>query len=157
VLGFVSQEANGQWRLEIQPDYDQPLQFVADVGPCQATTRSSTDPDWFFPGPADDLQNEKSPEWTVRTGFWATEGVSAINSRTGEWRPIMSVEMPWMAWFPRNATVLPNDQFIFQLGEQIIWVDLSRNLAAGLAAGHGPVAVLDNGSTTQSSTLTIQN
>jgi hypothetical protein len=150
VLGFSRQEKNGQWRLELQSEFDQPPTFVADVGPCQATTRDAGNYGWFFPWPASDLQNETSPKWTVRAGFEAREGISALNNRTGDWHFIMAVEAPWMTWLVRSATVLPNDQLIFQLDDQIIWVDLSRNIAAAVAAGHGPVVVLDKGALTPS-------
>jgi hypothetical protein len=52
--------------------------------------------------------------------------------------------MPWLDWPVTSATILPDDQLIFQLGEQIIWVNLDTNQAAGIAAGHGPVVLLQN-------------
>ena len=154
VLGFVAKESEDRWRLELQSDYDGPLQFVAEIRTYQAATRTSSDGnvDWFFPGPADDLENEIPSKWTVRSGFWASGGINVLNNRIGESRFIMAVEVPWIAWSIGNVTILPNDQLVFQLGEQIMCVDLSRNIVAAIAAGHGPVVVLDHAPTTQSTT-----
>ena len=142
VLGFSAKENNGQYRLEVQPNNGE-IHFVADVGPCLATTRQTNPPDWHFSSFPDDLQNSTSPKWTVYAGGWAAQGISAVDNRTGDRHFIMALEAPWLAWPTRCATILPNDQIIFQLGEQIMWVDFSGNTGAALAAGHGPVVVLD--------------
>jgi hypothetical protein len=89
----------------------------------------------------DDL--DPSGKWSVWTGFWPTEGIRVTNTVDGTSFLVMAVEMPWLGWRSCNATVLPNDQLVFQLGEQIIRVDLKRRLAAAIVAGHGPVVILD--------------
>jgi hypothetical protein len=142
-LGFTTSGINGQWRLEIRPDYDQPVEFVTNVGPCRATTRDTKEDNWIYSFEADDLQDTSPRKWSASIGFWAVQGIRASNNLTGQSQFIMSVEAPWLEWSVRSATILPYDQLVFQLGEQIMWVDLAHNTAAAIAAGHGPVVVLD--------------
>lgn len=50
--------------------------------------------------------------------------------------------MPFLAWIARNATILPSDQVVYQLGNQIVILDLSTRKLAFLALGQGPVVGL---------------
>jgi hypothetical protein len=142
-LGFAHPVSDGMTELEIQAEYGTPIQKVAEISTVRAATRPTENDNWVFHFGGDDLQKEQPPKWTVWCGNWAGMGIRVSNEheRTGKF--IMAVEMPWVSWMSSNATILPNDQLVFQLGEQIMLVDLKRNLAAAVAAGHGPVVVLD--------------
>ena len=142
VLGFSGEPHENSWELQIVTDRTQPIRSVARIGPGRAATRPANSDDWTFnTNHPDDL--DPQAKWQVWTGFWPWNGIGAANNRDGTRFEIMAVEMPWLGWRSCNATVLPDDQLIFQLGEQIIHVDLKRRLAAALAAGHGPVVILD--------------
>jgi hypothetical protein len=120
------------------------VQMIASIEASRAATRPA-DVDWFAPyGPPQDLQGDSPHNWTARTGFWPAEGLRVWHSDGSDERLVMAVEMPWIPWSSEHVTILPNGQIVFQLGEQIMWVDLDHNLAAAVAAGHGPVVVLDN-------------
>jgi hypothetical protein len=140
VLGLAHEPTNNSWELEIDTDWEQPIQSVAQIGPGRATTRPTEYHYWMYHR-ADNL--ESPAKWSVWTGSWPWEGITVTNTIDGTGFPIMAVEMPWLGWLSCNATILPNDQLVFQLGEQIMRVDLKRKLAAAVAAGHGPVVVLD--------------
>jgi len=150
VLGFWSTDHAGYWQLASRPAWNKPWQVIAEVGPCRATSRPTEKSGevpigWQgFPFTGD-LQVESSRTWEIQTGSGGVEGVRvrAAKPIMGEYRYIRGVWLPWIAWGAASPTILPNDQMVFQLGEQIMWVDLSRNLAAGIAAGHGPVVTLD--------------
>ena len=142
VLGFSEEPHDNSWELQMVPDWNQSIRNVARIGPGCATTRPANPDDWTYnSNHPDDL--EASGKWSVWTGFWPWRGIGCANELDGTRFQIMAVEMPWLGWRSCNATVLPDDQLVFQLGEQIIRVDLKRRLAAAIAAGHGPVVILD--------------
>jgi hypothetical protein len=141
-LGFTETAKSHSWELQIQHDSYDLIHKIAEIGPGRAASRPS-DSDWCFRigYDFDDLQEPSVRKWKVWIGNWPALGIRAENDQTGF--PIMAVEMPWLGWLSCNATILPNDQLVFQLGEQIMRVDLLRKVAAAVAAGHGPVVVLD--------------
>lgn len=142
VLGFTEKPSNGSWNLQILMQRDQPIRSVISVGPGRAATRPADADDWMFNmNHPDNL--DPTGKWSVWTGFWPSEGIGATNNLNETRLDIMAVEMPWLGWRSYNATLLPDDQLVFQLGEQIIRVDLKRRLAAAITAGHGPVVILD--------------
>lgn len=81
-------------------------------------------------------------DWNFRTGFWPIEGFRGINKHTGE-QFHFSLETPFVSWTARNATHLPGDYVVFQLGEnQICLFETATKKVALLARGQGPVVVL---------------
>jgi hypothetical protein len=95
---------------------------------------------WFNFGEAAELA-EKS-DWNYSTGFWPIEGLRGENQKTGE-RIYFSLETPFVAWNIRNATHLPGDFVVFQLGEdQICLLETTTKKITLLARGQGPVVVL---------------
>ncbi len=76
--------------------------------------------------------------WGFRTGFWAWEGLSATNSRTGQ-HVRLGLDTPLAHWYLRNATQLPGGRVVLQADTQILVLDLSTRRIALLAYGHGPV------------------
>lgn len=81
--------------------------------------------------------------WKFHGGFWAGEG---LHGRKGEDLPWVgfALETPFAAWEVRNATHLPTDKVLLQLGpDQICIYDPEKRQIALVTKGRGPVAVLD--------------
>ncbi|MCB9850097.1 MAG: hypothetical protein H6817_05270 [Phycisphaerales bacterium] len=95
---------------------------------------------WLHFGKSIDLRPPDDAHWEVQTGFWAAEGLTAENETTHE-RLWLALETPVMNWPSRNATILPHDQIIYQLGDQIVLVDLEARKIGLLARGRGPFVV----------------
>lgn len=90
-----------------------------------------------------DYRTPAESNWTIRLGYWAAGGVRAEKPATGE-RRIFALEVPFlMDWQARNATVLPDDVLIYQLGQQIVALDIERKRVGLVAMGRGPVVVLE--------------
>jgi hypothetical protein len=151
---FVRRSQNGQsWDLWVldAPDYghstnkDERLlrkNFAAHTAlDWHAVTGYGEEVTWFNFGVAADLRSSPQTNWMVSTGFWPVDGLSAINEQTRE-SMHLCVEMPFLGWIARNATILPGDQVVYQLGNQIVILDLSTRKLAFLALGQGPVVGL---------------
>lgn len=98
---------------------------------------------WFAFGDACDLRPENQRSWKVWTGFWAIEGLSARNKETEE-RLHIALETPFIQWYARNATVLPGNQVVFQLDEQIVLFDLTTRKIGLVTMGRGPIVILED-------------
>jgi hypothetical protein len=96
---------------------------------------------WFNFGPADDLRSGARSDWEVATGFWPVEGLRAWNKRTKE-KLNAALETPFVSWPSRNATVLPGDQIVYQLDDQIVALDIRTRRIGLLALGRGPVVIM---------------
>lgn len=53
------------------------------------------------------------------------------------------LETPFLQWWPGEIIYLPNDQIVYQLGNQIVLVDLNKKLIGLLSLGFGPVVVAE--------------
>ena len=96
---------------------------------------------WFNFGETPKLGIEQS-DWNFNTGFWPIAGFQGKNQKTGE-KIYFSLETPFVAWVARNATHLPGDYVVFQLGEgQICLLEVATKKIALLAQGQGPVVIL---------------
>ena len=75
---------------------------------------------------------------------WARRGMRASRTDTGtEFR--VAFEMPLGDWTIRDATHLPGDYVLLQLGrDQICVFDPMQKRIALVARGRGPVAVLED-------------
>jgi hypothetical protein len=69
------------------------------------------------------------------------EGLQAWNKKTNE-KLNAALETPFVIWPSRNATVLPGDQVVYQLGDQIVVLDLRTRRIGLVARGRGPVVIL---------------
>ncbi len=99
---------------------------------------------WFNFGEVPKLGTDASNDWRFETGFWPIEGFHGNNSMTGE-TIFFSLETPFVAWVVRNATQLPDDFVVFQLGDnQICLFQPQSKKIALLTKGHGPVVVIPN-------------
>ena len=95
---------------------------------------------WFNFGNATMLA--KNSDWIFETGFWPIEGFRGKNQKSGE-AIHFSLETPFVSWIVRNATHLPGDFVVFQLGEnQICLFEAATKKIALLTMGRGPVVVL---------------
>lgn len=90
-----------------------------------------------------DYRSPTETNWTIRLGYWAAGAVRAEKPATGERRQF-ALEVPFiMDWQARNATVLPGELLIYQLGQQIVALDIERRKIGLVAMGRGPVVVLE--------------
>lgn len=97
---------------------------------------------WFNFGEAPKLGAAEKSDWTFRTGFWPIEGFRGSNQKSGE-KIYFSLETPFVAWIVRSATQLPDDEVVFQLGDdQICLLEPSTKKIALIVRGQGPVVVL---------------
>ncbi|HXC98524.1 MAG TPA: hypothetical protein VN048_04220 [Verrucomicrobiae bacterium] len=97
---------------------------------------------WFNFGMVPKLGDAGTNPPEFYTGFWAAEG---LHSSYGQKEPIvhLAFETPFVQWTVRNATQLPTDEVIFQLGEdQICIFDPASKKVALLEHGRGPVVAL---------------
>ncbi len=98
---------------------------------------------WLNFGDVPKLGAAESSSWKFRSGFWPIEGLRGIETNSGK-QVSFSLETPFLAWSVRNATHLPGDIVLLQLGgNQICVYDPEKNEIALLANGRGPVAVME--------------
>jgi hypothetical protein len=97
---------------------------------------------WGNFGEVPRLGDAGTNRWEFWAGFWAAEGLRSLYGKK-EPRVGFSFETPFMQWEVRNATQLPTDEVIFQLGEdQICIFDPASKKVALLEHGRGPVVAL---------------
>lgn len=111
---------------------------------------------WFNFGQVPKLGNAQSSSWEFWSGFWPIEGLRGTQTNSGQ-RVHFSLETPFVAWSVRNATHLPTDKVLLQLGDdQVCVYDPETKQIALLTQGRGPIAVMENESRTNASTTTNQ-
>jgi hypothetical protein len=126
------------------PEPDDRRVIVANILPASASIGDAADEERCARmgfGKAVDLQPRGAAPWSVRTGFWPAEGLTATNEVTSQSYQI-ALETPFLAWSSRNASVLPEGLLIYQLDKQIVLLDLAERRMALLARGQGPLIVL---------------
>jgi hypothetical protein len=97
---------------------------------------------WFNFGKVPRLGEAEESFWEFWSGFWPYEGLQGKQTKSGA-RVKFSIETPFMAWSVRNATHLPGDKVLLQLGEdQICVYDPEKKQIALLTRGRGPIAVI---------------
>ncbi|MCK6685600.1 MAG: hypothetical protein L6R30_24640 [Thermoanaerobaculia bacterium] len=93
--------------------------------------------------PVVDLRPWAEGLWTFRTGVWPIEGLSWWRGGTSE-RDEVALETPFLSWTITNATVLPGDQVVFQLGDDQICLFYRASLSVALVArGRAPLVVIE--------------
>jgi hypothetical protein len=103
---------------------------------------------WFNFGSAPKLGEAESSDWNFYSGFWPGEGLTGEQTQTGSHIRV-AFETPFVEWDVRNATHLPTDKVLFQLGEnQICLYDPNTRRIALVTYGRGPIAIIDEGSQT---------
>jgi hypothetical protein len=97
---------------------------------------------WGNFGKVPQLGEAGTNRWEFWAGFWPGEGLRGEDKETGA-KAQLSFETPFAQWTVRNATQLPNDEVIFQLGEdQICIFDPNSKKVALLEHGRGPIVGL---------------
>lgn len=121
--------------------------FAAEAAPSWRSAH--TDPpqeedSWFNFGQSARLDTAKNSQWEFWSGFWPIEGLRGTQTNTGE-QVHFSFETPFGAWNVRNATLLPSDKVLFQMGQdQICIFDPTAKRVALVTKGRGPVAVMED-------------
>jgi hypothetical protein len=124
--------------VEIQRDF---------AGGAVCDSRASLSPpqyegSWFNFGDVPRLGDAEKSDWRFETGFWPIEGLDGTNAMKHA-RVHLSFETPFGVWVVRNATHLPGDKVLFQLGEdQICVLEPDAKRVALLIHGRGPVAII---------------
>ena len=90
-----------------------------------------------------DLVRPDVRAWDVKTGYWSIEGLMAEHRGRPNERLSVSVETPVLSWFSSDATVLPGDQVVYQLGPQVVLLDLRTRRIGLVALGRSPVVGLE--------------
>ncbi|MBK8913093.1 MAG: hypothetical protein IPM64_00585 [Phycisphaerales bacterium] len=101
-------------------------------------------------GPAIILGSAKDSYWQFWAGDGAMGGLRGYHDGTGT-QVHFSYETLFGHWPIRNATLLPGDKVLFQLGrDQICMLDPDAKQIALVARGRGPVAVMsEDGAATE--------
>lgn len=105
-------------------------------------TYEDEEPDSWFNFGVMDFRNLDKRDWEPRTGFWAVEGFHAENKRTGQ-KIYIALETPFIQWYMRNVSILPDDQVIFQIGDQIVIFDLNSRKMGLITKGRGPILTFE--------------
>jgi hypothetical protein len=111
--------------------------------PSQHDNKEYNEKSWPQLYDALDLRPEKEQDSDIWCGFWPEEGLRYRDIKSGDYSGI-ALGIPLMMWPARNATVLPGDIVVFELGPQVVVFNLKTRKIGLLAFGHGPVAVLEN-------------
>lgn len=90
-------------------------------------------------GPASNLNPENQQNWRVTTTYENHLFAENKHRKTVG----ISFEAPLLNWAMRNATILPGDQVVFQLADQIILLNLNTCKMALITFGRGPIVVLN--------------
>lgn len=146
-------EVTNTWDLHVRVDarHDADVRFIK-LASALAGSAASVDEQranagkvretWFNFGKAVNVGVGTNAVWYLRSGFWAIEGLRVRDERTDE-QYRFSWETPFSQWPIRNVMQLPNEQAIFQLGEdQVCVLDLKTKRVALLARGRGPAVLL---------------
>ena len=149
-----SDTETNSWDLMARLETDEPLKpkiipiqerFAIVAAPSWRSTH--TDPpqyegSWFNFGEVPKLGSAKSSAWEFWSGFWPIEGLRGTQTNSGE-RIHFSLETPFVAWSVRNATHLPTDKVLLQLGDdQVCVYDPKTKQIALVTKGRGPIAIM---------------
>jgi hypothetical protein len=100
---------------------------------------------WMNFGIIPKLGTATTSSWEFHSGFWAIEGLTGKIIGSEKETYFFSYETPFGLYWVRNATHLPTDKLLLQLGDnQICVYDPIRRQIALLAKGRGPVAVIED-------------
>ncbi|HEY3266485.1 MAG TPA: hypothetical protein VGM37_06140 [Armatimonadota bacterium] len=110
------------------------------AGGRSATGRTIGGRSWFDFNTGRDFRPKAERTWTASTGFWASEGLTAGRADGSGYT--LALDTPFLHWFCRSETTLPNGQTVFQLGPQIVILDLPTRRIGFLAKGRGPAVTI---------------
>ncbi len=131
---------SGRWNM------DEQFRLLADFASCPARPEHDwesiyEDADFCHDGHCTYLDQSPSRNWRVQVyADWPDNGLRALKARTGE-RLHLAMATPLLRWTSSNATMLPGDQVVYQLGDQIVLLDLNERKLGLITLGRGPVVV----------------
>jgi hypothetical protein len=118
------------------------LPHFAEIAALEPWRETNEFPTYNSRGDAIDFRPANARTWSVHAGFWAAEGMLLHNNKTG--RSIrISLETPFAALQIKNVTVLPGDQIVFQLGDQICILDRQTMRLGMITRGKRPVVAYE--------------
>lgn len=89
------------------------------------------------------LENNKS-KYDAEVGFWALEGLLIYDGEKKDNLMLqINFETPFLQWQIRNVNLLPNEQIVCQLGDQVVLIDIEERKIGMLAWGYGAVVGYD--------------
>jgi hypothetical protein len=98
--------------------------------------------DWTDFGDVPKLYSAKQSAWEFYTGYWPIEGLMGNRKDTKE-KIYFALETPFVQWNIRNATHIPGDKVVFQLGpNQICIFDADTKSVALVTYGRGPIVTI---------------
>ena len=147
---LLREEPSGEWGLYAAWSYDGPSKSLQHDFATRAAVSAGALPEepprangtWGNWGPAWNLRPDDARAWRVETGYWPLEGLAARNTVTDASLDV-ALETPIIAWLSRNASILPGDQVVYQLGDQIVLLDLNARKIGLITRGRGPLVLLD--------------
>lgn len=109
-------------------------------GPLAFLPLADVEGSWMNFGSVDRVPSAGTPNLSIRTGYWPIEGIRIWQENDSSPHRWFAMEAPGLMWPIRNATLLPDDIVIFQLGtDQIVALDLKTDTVGLLARGRGPL------------------
>jgi hypothetical protein len=148
-LFFRRHEGSETGDLWVQTDYSEKSEkmllpkFAANASQYRDVYEREHQGSYFDRWLASDFRPEDKQNPEVRAGFWAAEGIH-VRERGTDDSFRLAFEVPFlMNWISRNAAVLPSERVIYQLGPQIVLLDLNSRKIGLITMGRGPVVILD--------------
>jgi hypothetical protein len=105
----------------------------------------------IFPNPQGDYPPEWETPWHASTSDLIHRGLAIYNSDQHEARNLF-LDTPLLDWECVNATLLPDNRVVFQLGPWIVLYEIASRRIGVIAEGHSPVLVLDESPTIDATT-----
>ena len=97
--------------------------------------------------PALDLRPTGQQDFQVFTGYLGVSWLEVEKKDKQNKYPHRLVRLQFddliLDWITCNATVLPRNQIVYQLGNQIVLLDINKRSLGLIAIGHGPVVFLN--------------
>ncbi|MHB1458903.1 MAG: hypothetical protein ACYC0V_18485 [Armatimonadota bacterium] len=134
-LGIGNRERKGETTL-IESN------FAEIIPPSDDWNKKDTDGKWpRAESYAMDMRPLNSRNLRINTDYFANSGLQ-IYDEAMEKNVNFGLETPFVQWESRYATVLPGDQVVYQLGKQIVILDLNSRRIGLIAYGRSPVVRL---------------
>ncbi len=125
---------NGRW--------SKPIILLGNLLGATAVSEDCGESDRWHNDEVIDFRSPNVRDWSVNTGSWAIVGLNGENKKTGKSLHI-ALETPFLMWPISKATVLPEDQVICQVGNQIVLFDLNTRRIGLITFGNSPVVILE--------------
>lgn len=89
------------------------------------------------------IEQPPPQSWRVRAPYdWPEIGLTATNLQTGQ-KLHLAMATPLLRWLSFRPVVLPGDQVVYQLGDQIVLLDLNERKLGLITLGRGLAVARD--------------